>query len=171
MGSDVYKNFIPQYKSYANLAQIFGKKAPIKNRVLMEQKCIEEMMEDKVEATSMKPIDSLVLKSYVKRFNEKYVDLLPEQRDLLSKYINGIGTNDVEFKVAIAQELIRITEEIKKSLTLEDVSSDPEMVASTTKVLTLLETYDVSSVGHKELLKIFKAQALVREYTDDALNN
>jgi hypothetical protein len=171
LGSDVYKNFIPQYKSYANLAQIFGKKSPVKNRVLMEQKCIEEMMSDTGEASPMKPIDSLVLKSYVKRFNEKYIGLLPEQRLLLSKYINGIGTSDVEFKVALAHELTRITEEIKNSLTLEEVSSDPEMVASTSKVLTLLETYDVSSVGQKELLKIFKAQALVREYTNDAPNN
>ena len=36
LGSDTYNNFVPNYKSYATLAQIFGDKIPVKNRVLLE---------------------------------------------------------------------------------------------------------------------------------------
>ena len=43
LGKEVFNNFVPNYKSYATLAQIFGDKIPVKNRVLMEQKVIETL--------------------------------------------------------------------------------------------------------------------------------
>ena len=78
---------MPDYKSYATLAQIFGNKLPVKSRVIMEQKIIDTLTTGVEENEQMKPVDSLVVKSFTERFNETYSELLPEQKELLNKFI------------------------------------------------------------------------------------
>ena len=63
LGKEVFNNFVPDYKSYATLAQIFGTKMPVKNRVIMEQKIIETLTSSEEEQEEMQPIDDLVVKS------------------------------------------------------------------------------------------------------------
>ena len=51
----VYNNFVPNYRSFATIAQVFGNKGGIKSRVLMEQTVVEEMTTSKNEKEEMKP--------------------------------------------------------------------------------------------------------------------
>lgn len=82
ISKNAFNIFIPNYKFLASIHQIFDKKAPVKTRVLMEGRIIKNMIghEEKIE-TNMPPVDNLVFKTFVSKFNEKYADdLLDEQK-------------------------------------------------------------------------------------------
>jgi hypothetical protein len=168
LGKEVYNNFVPNYKTYATIAQIFGDSVPVKSRVLMEKKIIDTMTSPEPIEPAMKPVDNLVVGQFVKNFNETYSHLLPEQINLLNKYVLSFGANGADFQVSVGRELRRIYEEVEKSLHLEEVKSDSEMEANTTKILSQLQEWDVVEVDDQMLLKVLKLQELVREYKSDA---
>mgnify|MGYP001269792051 FL=1 len=168
LSTEVFKNFVPNYRSYATIAQIFNSTTPVKSRVLLEKQIIANMTSAPEEQASMEPVDSLVINSFSKKFNEQYDDLLPEQRNLLSKYVLSFGANEADFKLCVMNELKRIRTEVSKSLKLEEVKSDEEMVKNTNKVLEQIEKFNVSHLGKNEVLRILKLQNLVSEYQKDA---
>jgi len=171
LGREVFNNFVPNYKSYATLAQIFGEKMPVKNRVLMEQKIIETLTSSEEQKEELQPVDSLVVKSFTNRFNETYTGLLPEQKELLNRFIVSFNENEVDFKLFAGKELARIQESVEASLSLEEVKTDEQMVESTKQVLEQISEFNVANLGEQEILKILKLQKLVREYEEDANNN
>jgi hypothetical protein len=160
----VYNNFVPNYRSFATIAQVFGNKGTIKSRVLMEQTVVEEMTSTKSEKEEMKPVDSLVVKSFSENFNKQYSSLLKEQKDFLGKYIISFGTNEVDFRLHAGKELKRIKEEVEKSLELDEVNQDEEMINTTNQVLSQIESINVSNLQKEDILRILKLQKLVSEY-------
>mgnify|MGYP003126888649 CR=1 FL=1 len=168
LGSEVYKNFVPNYRSYATIAQIFNDTTPVKSRVLLERQVLSEMTSAVSEKDSLEPVDSLVVRSFADRFNDQYDNLLPEQRNLLSKYILSFGPNEADFKICVMNELKRIQTGVEKSLQLEEVKSDEEMVSSTHKVLEKIKGFNVSNLSKDQVLEILKLQNLVNEYQANA---
>jgi hypothetical protein len=168
LGSDTYNNFVPNYKTHATLAQIFGDKVPVKNRVLLESEVLERLTSEDGPKETMKHVDMLVVKTFTKNFNEKYGSLLESQRELLQQYITSFMDNGVDFKIYLGEQLSLIKKEIEDSLHLEEVKSDSDMVKNTKKALTLVEKLDVSSIGKKELIKVLRLQKLAEEYKKDA---
>ena len=171
LGKEVFNNFVPNYKSYATLAQIFGNKLPVKSRVLMEQKVIETLTSTPEEQEELQPVDNLVVKSFTERFNDTYTELLPEQKELLNRYIISFNENEVDFKLYAGSELKRIHESVESSLNLDEVKTDEQMVENTKQVLQQISEFNVANLGEQEILKILKLQKLVREYEEDANNN
>lgn len=171
LGKGVFDNFVPDYKSYATLAQIFGKKLQVKSRVILEQKIIDNLTSVSEIKENLQPIDNLVVKSFTDRFNDTYTNLLPEQKELLNRFITSFNENEADFKLYAGKELKRIQEGVKNSLELRDVKEDKEMVENTKRVLDKLSELNVSNLGEKEILKILKLQQLVREYESDANND
>ena len=167
LGADVYKNFVPNYKNYATISQIFGDKTPVKNRVLLESEILSTLTSTEEDSKEMKPVDSLVVKKFIENFNTKYFSLLESQKKLLEKYIVSFSNNGVDFKVYLAEELSRILEEVKQSLVAEEVKNDKVMVENTKRTISLIEDFDVSNVGPKELSKILKLQSLSEEYKNN----
>jgi hypothetical protein len=168
LGKETFNNFVPNYKSYATLSQIFGKNISVKSRVLLEKKIIDGLTTSGTPTEAIEPVDSIVVKSFVERFNEKYSDLLPEQRELLRKFIINSGEDSVDFRVYLSEELKRLHSEVKSSLSLNEVNDDAEMLENTNKVINIIEEINVSKVQEQDLVKILKLQSLVREYQDDA---
>ena len=168
IGTNVYKNFVPNYRAYATVAQIFADKTPVKSRILLEKQILETITEGSEESEKLAPVDSLVVKSFTERFNNTYKELLPEQQELLTKYIVSFGINEADFKVAVGSELKRIKEEVESSLKLEEVSSDEDMVNNTHKVLEQIKEFNIGNISNDDLLKILKLQHLVNEYQTDA---
>ena len=168
LGPGVYKNFVPNYKSYATVSQIFGDKTPVKNRVLLESEIIDNLITEDKEQDEMRSIDSLVVKTFTENFNKKYAGLLESQRKLLEHYIVSFLDNGVDFKIFLAEQLSTIKNDIKQSLKLDEVKNDKDMVESTKKTLSIVESFDVSSFGKKDLIKVLKLQNLVNEYAKDA---
>ena len=168
LGADIYKTFVPNYKSLATISQLFGDGLTVKDRVLLENKIIEKMMRAPDTIENLKPQDDLVITSFQKRFNEKYASLLPEQKEVLKHYVLSFGDEEANFKVFMAQTLQRIQEEIQNSLDYSEVAEDVQMVENTQQVLKRLEFYDVNDLTTKDILKAIKMQQLVKEYHSDA---
>jgi|5B_taG_2_1085324.scaffolds.fasta_scaffold69852_2 hypothetical protein len=172
LGSSVFSNFVPNYKSFATVSQIFNSSTPVNKRVILENEVLDSLSSgETIQEGAMKPVDNLVVSSFVKNYNDKYKELLPEQRDLLNKYIVSLGDNYADFQIHLVEELSRIRDKVEQSLTLEEVKSDEEMLNSTKVVLEKIGSFDVSSITEADLKKVLKLQTLVREYESDDAEN
>ena len=113
IGSGVYNNFVPNYKSIATVSQLFGADSTavgIKRGVILEQQVLETLTADTIEEskTEMKPIDNIVFKTFTSKFNETYGDdLLSEQKELLNRYILSFSS-DTDMKIYLNEELGRL---------------------------------------------------------------
>ena len=169
LGSNVFLNFVPNYRDLATIAQIFNDKTPVKQKVLMERQILKNLSKDtETEESVVKPIDSLVVKSFTERYNQEYSGLLPEQKELLSKYILSFGDNEVDFKLYFVNEIKRIKKEIEQSKNLPEISSDEIMLENTRLVLTEIDKLNVTNITEKHIKKVMKLQILVNEYKSDA---
>lgn len=165
LGKEVFANFIPNYKSYATVAQIFGDKINAKEKVLLESQIAETLTSAETKE-ELEHHDSLTIKSYNKLYNEKYEPLLPEQKELLSKYILSFRDDSTDFRVYLSEELTRLKELLEGSKKINEVANDVEMVCATESVLDKINNMNVSSLSEIDLKIIAKTQALVKEYED-----
>ena len=134
----------------------------------MEKQLIGNLMKPPGDKEpKMQNITSLVVNKYIERFNEKYDHLMAEQKTLLSKYILAVGDNRADFIVYLSEELSRIRREVDHSLSLEEVKNDNDMVSNTKKLLDQIDSFNISEVNEKTLLKLLKLQTLVVEYKND----
>tara|TARA_R110002074_G_scaffold120431_1_gene254166 strand:+ start:1130 stop:1957 length:828 start_codon:yes stop_codon:yes gene_type:complete len=167
LSKDIFSYFVPNYKSLATIYQIFNSPLGSKERVLLEEGLLNAITKDKVEVEGEKnqPIDNVVYKAFVKKFNEEYnTKLSDEQRNLLERYIFSFVDNGLEFKIFLNEELSRLKGEVKTSRTTPEMVEDSEMIAKTDKVLEILEEYKTRDVtSTQDLMKILKIQELVRE--------
>ena len=125
-----------------------------------------DLKPDRLQST-----DNLVVKSFTQRFNEEYSGLLPEQKELLNRFITSFNENEADFKVYVGGELKRLKESVESSLELPEVKEDLEMVDNTNQVVEQITNFSVSHLTEAEILKILKLQKLVREYEEDANND
>jgi hypothetical protein len=138
----------------------------------MEQHVLGVLSTDpKKKNKTLVPVDSIAVTGFVEKFNKTYSVLLPEQRNLLSRYVHSFGENNADFRIIVGNELKRIHSAVEESLAMEEVLSDKDMTQSTKKVLKEIESLNVSNIGEKELKKILKLQNLVNEYKNDASQN
>ena len=87
LGQDVWSNFVPNFKSLASVNAIFNTKTPMKSKILFEQSIVDSMSApiSLAETDKMDSLDNLAYNSFIKKFNNKYTDLLKEQKDLLNQ--------------------------------------------------------------------------------------
>ena len=169
LGKEVFNTFVPNYRSYATDAQIFNTKTPVSQQVLLEAKIAKDLVsQEKPEDQALEAADSLVVKSFVSRFNSEYATLLPEQKELLKKYITSFGDSAADFQLYVGRELSTLRKHISESLHLAEVKSDDEMTRNTNQVIEKINQLNVSEIGTAELLTIMKLQNLVSEYKEDA---
>jgi hypothetical protein len=167
LSQDMFSNFVPNYKSLASIYQIFNNTQKIKSKILLENDMANKMT-SKVIEEKMEPIDNLVFKSFVKRFNEKYEEnLLSEQKEMFSKYILSFSNNGVEFNSFLNEEIGRLKEKINESLKTEEVSEDDEMTQKTKEIYELLESYKTRKPDENMILEIAKIQELAREFSSN----
>jgi len=161
----IFTNFVPNYKNLATIAQIFNSDAPVKERVLLEAKIVESLIksEEKKEG-KMVPIDNLVYKTFVNKFNDKYGDTLSEeQKGLLGRYISSFSDNNLELKVFLNEEIGRLKNSLKNSMKLEEIKSDKSMLENAKKVLSKLESYAEEDITEDMIRSVLKIQQLAQE--------
>jgi hypothetical protein len=167
LSNEAFSNFVPNYKDLASVAQIFNNKSSVKAKVLLENELVEKMSSGKTEKP-MVPMDNIVFKSFVKRFNEEYGDkLLQEQKSLLNKFIASFDNNGVELKVYLNEEIGRLKKELKESFTKEEFQSDAQMLEGANKVLATLDSYQTIKPNKEMVEEVIKIQGLVREINSD----
>ena len=169
IGNDVFSAFVPNYRALATISQIFSDQTPVKKKVLMERTVLENLtqQDEDREESELKPIDDLVIKSFTKKYNSQYSDLLPEQKGLLNRHILSIRDGGVDFRVYLNSELARLHSEVKNSLVMEDVKSDDQMVKNTKSVLRIIENFSMSEFSQDDLKTVLKIQKLANEYKKD----
>ena len=161
----VFSNFVPNYKSLATLAQLFNNSLPVKERVLLEAKIIESLTSPEEEKPAqMEPIDSLVYKTFVEKFNDKYGETLSEeQKNLLSKYISSFADNGIGLKLFLNEEVGRLKVVLREALQTEEISGDEAMFEKTARVIDELDSYASKDINETMVKSILKIQQLVQE--------
>tara|TARA_A100001515_G_scaffold71961_1_gene57335 strand:- start:864 stop:1697 length:834 start_codon:yes stop_codon:yes gene_type:complete len=168
IGSDVYNNFVPNYKSIATVSQLFGVNSTavgIKRGVILEQQVIETMTSGTVseDLTEMKPIDNIVFKTFTNKFNEVYADgLLAEQKELLNRYILSFSS-DTDIKIYLNEELGRLYTVLQNALKTEEIRSDESMTESTNSVIDMINNFKTQPIDKSLVEKVLKIQNLVHE--------
>ena len=153
----VFTNFMSNYKDLATIAQIFDNEIPMKTRVILEQYLIDRLSTEDNAQNNLKPIDSLVYKEFVKKFNDKYgTSLMEEQKELLTKYIASYSNDDIDFKVYLNEEISRIRQVVLSSKQITE-SKEKE------GLLSVLEAFKTTQITPTMVEKVLKLQQLVKE--------
>lgn len=161
LGVQVYDNFVPSYKNLASIYSIFNDSVDVRNKVLLEEKIVDSMHTKKKEQSSWgnkDPIDNLVYRSFVKKFNEKYNENLNEsQKNLLTKYVTSFVDDGLELKVFLNDEIGDLKRQIKEHSQNDQIKSDEALLRKTEEIIGLLESYrgrDIDIEAVEEILKI-----------------
>ena len=169
LSSSVYSNFVPNYKNIATISQLFTTdegNANIKSGVLLEQKVVSSMMEAVAtpDAPKMKPIDNLVFKSFVSKYNKEYSSgILSEQKELLNRYILSFSDNGVDVSIYLNEELGRLHGVLTDALASDDIKTDATMVESTKRVISMIDGFRETPINKDLIEDVLKIQNLVNE--------
>lgn len=167
----IYNNFVPNYKELASISQIFNNNLNIKSKVLLENELVGGMIL-KEEKKEMVPIDNLVFKSFVKRFNDQYGDtLMKEQKDLLTNYILSFQNNGLELNYFLNEEVTRLKQVISESKAHEEVKGDQNILENVEKVDAILSSYTQRKPDLEMIKEVLKIQELAKELQENVSND
>ena len=171
LSSQIFNNFVPNYKSLASIYQMFSNDTSPKDSVLLENTVLSHM-QNREEVTETIEIDDIVVNSFVQKFNSKYdQQLLDEQKTVLNLYIKSFVDNSVEFKMYLNEEIKRLKEEVKRAKTSNLISADADMLQKTEKIIQKLESFKDTQIDEQLLSTVLKVQSLVKETTENGRNN
>ena len=174
---EFFKAKIHNYKAYAAVSNLLEAQTSLEfidpsfiitNKVtLLEFLTKQDIDKDKVEdqvikeyASQDKATRALISKIMIEKFNEKYADLLPEQRSVLKTYINNI-TNTVSLREFINQEL----DSIKNSLvSLQSFVQDKRTQIKLTELISIIRPLEkTESAKDEDILNILQFHELIHE--------
>tara|TARA_R110000824_G_scaffold8737_3_gene39579 strand:- start:44577 stop:45392 length:816 start_codon:yes stop_codon:yes gene_type:complete len=163
ISKDVFSNFVPNYKDLATIAQIFSSNLTPKSKVLLENRILQTLISDNEKIKNSHSVPNLVMKSFVGRFNEAYKDMLEEQREILSKYINSFADSGTEFRFYLNEEIGRLKGLMESSLIIEEIKKDGNLKEKLHEVQSLLNNFNQTPVDKNKLVQVLKIQSLARE--------
>ena len=165
LSKSVFSNFVPNYKSLATISQILNPDVSIKHRVLLESSLVDSLSSTRQgDKEEMAPIDNIVYKTFVKKFNDQYNGkLLEGQEKLLSKYIASFHDNGIELKIFLNEELYRIKGVMNTALATDEISKDDTLRENTNKILRIVDSYKTVELTPEKIQEILKIQSLVEE--------
>ena len=131
----------------------FLTKQDINKNKIEDQVMIEYASQDKVTR-------NLISKIMIEKFNEKYADLLPEQRDVLKTYINKISNT-----VSLREYVNKNFESIKASLgILQAKVTDQRTQIKLKELQSIIKPIDKSeSVKDEDILNLLQFHELIHE--------
>ena len=165
LSKNVFSNFVPNYKNLATIAQILNPDVSIKHRVLLESNLIESISaEAEDNREPMAPIDNLVYKTFVSKFNEQYNGkLLEEQRELLSKYIASFHDDGFGLKIYLNEEVSRLKAVMSEAAGQEEILEDNVLRENANKVLNILNDFRDREIDPAMIEQVLKVQQLAKE--------
>jgi|TARA_Y100000310_G_scaffold32091_1_gene30462 hypothetical protein len=164
ISSSVFNNFVPSYKTLATIDQMFSTKISPKNQVILENEIITRMKGETQENTLKVPIDNVIYKTFVTKFNNKYDnELLEEQKNLLTYYIGSFSDNALALKSFLNEEIARLKTKLIEAKKVEEIKTDKEMLEKTEKIIDRLQSFAKEGVTENVLLTVLKTQTLVEE--------
>jgi hypothetical protein len=116
------------------------------------------------EQEKLKVIDNLTYKTFVNKFNTVYgQSLLPEQKELMTRFVMSFSDNGVELKSYLNEEIGRLKTKIENSLVTEDFKNDPNMASKANLVLEKMNSYSKKQVDKEVVGEVLKIQTLAKE--------
>ena len=165
LSKKVFTNFVPNYKDLATISQILNPDVSVKHRVLLENTLAQTLSATpEVKKQEMAPMDNLIYKTFVKKFNDQYNGkLLEGQEALLGKYIASFHDDGTELKIFLNEELARLKGALTNSLKDKELAQDSALCENATKVLTILDNYREAQIDVPMIEQVLKIQSLVEE--------
>tara|TARA_R110000824_G_scaffold181468_2_gene362276 strand:+ start:3589 stop:4410 length:822 start_codon:yes stop_codon:yes gene_type:complete len=163
VSTNVFTNFVSNYKTIASISQIFNQSTPIKKKIMLEKQIVSYMIQPATQTVNTKRLNSTELKVFSKKFNEAYGGLLEEQKELLSKYVGSFKDNGLELRYFLNEELGRLKEHIEASLLTKEIKEDTIMLNKMKEVVNVIDGFKEQYINEKILKKILKIQELVSE--------
>lgn len=165
LGSGVFTNFVPSYKSLANIYQMLNANLAPKQKIMLEQAIVDSLTQPISETTKENTykVDKTVVRAFTKKYNEEYSgSLIKEQKELIKRYISSYD-DKIEYKVYLNEEIGRLKEATTKALELESIKEDPQMVLKTQNVLEVLNDLANGPIAQEGLNKILMIQEFIHE--------
>jgi regulator of extracellular matrix RemA (YlzA/DUF370 family) len=163
LGTEVFNNFVPNYKALATIAQMFSTKTSPKNQIILENQIMASMSMSKKSKEGMS-IDKTLYNTFVEKFNRKYESgLSNEQKELLTHYISSFTDNAVSLKIFLNEEIARLKTILKEATNTSEISTDESMLQKTNVIIEKLESFSRESITDELLLTVLKTQALAKE--------
>ena len=170
--TDVFSNFVPNYKTLATIDQIFNLKVDPKSKVILENEIIENMTLQKEKTTATQEVDGVLLRTFVEKFNKKYADsLLEEQQELLSRYISSFADNSLSLKMYLNDEINRLKEAVSIAQKTEIFTSDEDMSRKAGEIMERLQSFATEEISEHVLLTVLKTQKLAEEFSTNGDNS
>ena len=160
LGSDVFGNFVQNYRNLATIGQFFNSNSVgARNRLILEDKVKTLVMikENKQKDSSLLHLDKLTYNTFVNKFNETYQHTLrKEQKELLTNYITSFSDNGLGLKSFMNEELGRLKDEV--------ASLSESLYADKLKqVGDRLESYSRVPLTEEIVKEVFYIQDLIAE--------
>ena len=165
LSKDVFANFVPNYKNLATISQILNPSVSVKHRVLLETSLVSMLASPETrEEGKLYPMDNLIYKTFVDRFNEQYGGkLLEDQERLLSKYIASFSDDGMDLKIFLNEEIGRLKSALSGVLNEDTQAGNEVLCENTQRVLSMLDSYRTSEIDTQTVKQILKIQSLVGE--------
>ena len=163
LSKSIYSNFVPNYKDLATISLLFDDDVTVKERVILENRLVEKLTSSFEEKEEMQPITNLTYKTFIKKYNSQYSDLLEEQKQLLNHYITSFSDNSINLSIYLNEEVGRLKEALQSSLEMKEIKEDPTMVRSTEEVLKLVDDFKKTPINEAMIKKVLRIQNLVKE--------
>jgi hypothetical protein len=161
LGTSVYNNFVPNYRDLGTIHNILQGIDNTKSRVLIENNLVKKMcgFEKINETKEYKPIDSLIYRQFIKKFNDEYGSTLSEgQKKIVSQYITSFVDDGLEFKMFISEKL----NELKYALESYEAKS-PVISEGIQNITKKFNNFENLELNENLLLDTLKLQSLVEE--------
>jgi len=164
LSKTLFTNFVPNYKNLATVYSIFQDALPIKDRVLLEESIVIQMSESCKTQETQAPVDNLVYKTFVEKFNEEYSNGLKEsQKILLEKYISSFSDSGLELKYYLNEEVGSLKDQLLECKKDADISEDASLKEKIDKVYSILESYHEREIDADIIEVVLKTQDLIEE--------
>ena len=161
LSSDVFSNFVPNYKDLATVYNLFNNKTSIKEKVLLENRMMESLQSNE-EREEVSHVDHLTYKTFVNKFNEKYSTLPVEQKDLLTNYIASFADDSLGLKNYLNEHIGRLKTKLV-SLEGSDMFNNEEMKEKYSNIMSMVNSYADREIDDTIVTEVLKIQDLVRE--------
>ena len=166
LSNKVYNNFVPNFKTIASVYSIFQHALPVKDRVLLEERIIDQMSASTGtdSLADQQPIDNLTYNTFVKSFNKEYESVLNgDQKALLESYVSSFEDNGIEFKVFLNEEIGRLKEELNLASTKGQFLDDKVLKEKLDTVYNILDKTKEKPIDTQTIELVLNAQQLIED--------
>lgn len=104
---------------------------------------------------------SLIYKTLLNKFNEKYKNFDPKQKSLLKEYINNISTSD-KLKVYVNKEINEVSQTL--NTIVSEIDDEVRKVKLQEVVSFLKPVEETKNVGDRDINNLLYSYELIKEY-------